>query len=394
MPQDASAEAICSVLRNSGADTLVASAGALPLESLQDLKISLKQIIWVAEPNSRHMDWHEVPSGVGGKTEIAVWHEILEEFTAGDLPDEKIHEAGMAQVVFTVLAQRENKEHFELVEFEQKVGVFLDSIRAPAELILQNIVAAIAAQSSALPSPQRLGPSDVFLSLLPFSNQYALTMLLTALYSNSSIALSSSSGSTVDYTTAFRGRVQPTVILTSPETLTLHLENDAKKSKSKLRSFRDYQASRALAEGRFPTLASALGSPRLIYTMQGTNPASSLSATQLSELRILTGARIILAFTDPRVAGAIAQTHVFDYRIAELTSENGSETSHFGAPLSCLELKFLETGGREWEEGKRQAGRLVVDGPAVADGQVEVDGVVMTMTDSSTLAFANDWLMR
>ena len=128
MPQDASAEAICSVLRKSGADTLVASAGALPLESLQDFKISLKQIIWVAEPNSRHMDWHEVPSGVGGKTEIAVWHEILEEFTAGDLPDEKIHEAGMAKVVFTVLAQRENEEHFELVEFEQKVGVFLDSI--------------------------------------------------------------------------------------------------------------------------------------------------------------------------------------------------------------------------------------------------------------------------
>lgn len=219
-------------------------------------------------------------------------------------------------------------------------------------------------------------------------------MLLTALYSNSSITLSSSSGSTIEYTTAFRGRVQPTVILTSPKTLALHLESNAKKSKSKLREFRDYQACRALAEGRFPISTAISATPRLIYTTQGADSTSLLNAKQLSELRVLTGARIINAFTDPRVAGAIAQTHVFDYRVAELTSETGDEPSHFGPPLSCLEVRLLETGEKKWEKGKRQAGRLMVEGPAVVGERVEVDDVVMTMTDSNTLAFANDWLMK
>lgn len=123
MPQDASSEAICSILREFGADTLIASAGALPLESVQDFKVSLRQIVWVAEANSRHMDWHEVPAGVGGKTEIAIWHEILEESTGEDLPEDDISEASMAKVVFAMPVHDDNEGKLELIEFEQKVRI-------------------------------------------------------------------------------------------------------------------------------------------------------------------------------------------------------------------------------------------------------------------------------
>lgn len=130
--------------------------------------------------------------------------------------------------------------------------------------------------------------------------------------------------------------------------------------------------------------------------------STSLTAKQLSDFRILTHARIINALSDPKVAGAIAQTHVFDYRVREVTSEDGSSAaSHFGPPVSCVEVKLLDEE-EERRGGKRLAGRLVVEGPAVVGGggrdsgygRAELGRVAMTMTDSNTLAYASKWLMR
>ena len=108
-------------------DTLIASAGDLPLEKLQGLNIGLKQIIWVAEPSSRHMDWHEVPSGVGGKLDIGVWHEILDEPTRSDagrtdLPTFSTDERSPTDILFVTLPTSDNRtEEPLIVEMEQKV---------------------------------------------------------------------------------------------------------------------------------------------------------------------------------------------------------------------------------------------------------------------------------
>jgi hypothetical protein len=51
----------------------------------------------------------------------------------------------------------------------------------------------------------------------------------------------------------------------------------------------------------------------------------------LSDLRLFFGARVGYALTAARIAGAICQTNILDYR-----EKPGS--SHFGAPLSCLEI--------------------------------------------------------
>jgi hypothetical protein len=56
-------------------------------------------------------------------------------------------------------------------------------------------------------------------------------------------------------------------------------------------------------------------------------------------LRIYTGARIIYALTAAKVAGAVTQTGLYDYRV-----DNGLEKySHFGAPVTSCEIFFKDT---------------------------------------------------
>ena len=213
-------------------------------------------------------------------------------------------------------------------------------------------------------------------------------MLLTALHSNSSIMLSASSSATTAFNAMYRTSVCPTVVLASPHSLLAHLKEEAMKPQSYLRRFRNWQTTRTLASGKFPMEAALLPAPRLIYTFQSHAPPCSFNAKQLSNLRILTKARIIQAYIHRNVAGAIAQTHVFDYRVADIDTTSDGVT-HFGPPTSCLEVKLLEPEKGRWEErNQRQAGQLVVEGPAVVGGRVVLEDVSMVMTDSNTLAYA------
>jgi hypothetical protein len=66
-----------------------------------------------------------------------------------------------------------------------------------------------------------------------------------------------------------------------------------------------------------------------------------LTSHDLSDLRIFTGARVLYALTAASVAGAVAQKSVFDYR-----RQDGARNkhSHFGAPLSSVEVKLVDSG--------------------------------------------------
>ena len=72
-------EVVIDLLKRTKAEHLVAQAGSLPLGDLTADVKSLKNVTWVVEPTSRHMDWHEVPSEIGGEVEVSVWHELVEE---------------------------------------------------------------------------------------------------------------------------------------------------------------------------------------------------------------------------------------------------------------------------------------------------------------------------
>lgn len=98
-------------------------------------------------------------------------------------------------------------------------------------------------------------------------------------------------------------------------------------------------------------------------------------------MRLLTNARTTYAFTDAKVAGAIAQTNIYDYR-----RDEGAEQATFGGPVSSVEIKLVDEDGHKNTDEKR-LGKLVVTGPAVAGGETKVDRF-MTITDENTLAYA------
>lgn len=61
------------------ADTLIAEAGSVALEQLLSKNKSIRRIIWVAKAGNKHLDWNEVPEGVGGKVDVTTWQDLIEE---------------------------------------------------------------------------------------------------------------------------------------------------------------------------------------------------------------------------------------------------------------------------------------------------------------------------
>lgn len=79
VPPAVATEALARYLQKTKADLLIAEAGALSLPAVKQGNTSLNSVIWVAKHGSRHMDWNEVPEGIGGELEVAVWHEIVQD---------------------------------------------------------------------------------------------------------------------------------------------------------------------------------------------------------------------------------------------------------------------------------------------------------------------------
>lgn len=121
IPQGQSPKSLGKILEAVNADTLVALAGSVPLQGLLQQYPHLNQVVWVVERTSRHMDWNEVPEGVGGKAEIAVWHDIIEEKRSSvstDLPSDK----EPTKIVIASKDASNKADSFEIVEFSQQVS--------------------------------------------------------------------------------------------------------------------------------------------------------------------------------------------------------------------------------------------------------------------------------
>lgn len=206
---------------------------------------------------------------------------------------------------------------------------------------------------------------------------------LTALFSNSSLALTSVAGPEAAYLAAFRGITPTVIVATSP---TLKRLCDARTGAStRLSEKVDFwNRARTLAAGSMPK-AKVSGSPRLIFAYDPSIEYSApLTSAQIFDLKVLTGARVAYAFTDHTVAGAISQTNVYDYGHSV---EHGDRPSHFGPPVSCIELKLIDSPDRKVTDDSSSAGWLVVEGPAVVDGKTVVKSP-MTMTEKNTLSYA------
>lgn len=261
--------------------------------------------------------------------------------------------------------------------------------------ITQNMVAAIAALVSALPLRQRLGPSDLVLPVDSFSHSYVFCLTMAALFSHSSLALNSVAGAGVDVVLASRG-VAPTVIIASSQSLAKLHQTHMPKSSSGLGKYSHSHHGRALAAGRMPgeellyrafapksvAIGTSPGKLRLILASEraGTG-AESLSSAALRDLRIITRSRICYALTASSVAGAVAQSNIYDYRHVDRPGH-----SHFGAPLSSVEVKLVDKDDSK-VDGNTPSGEIVVSGPAVVGGESNL-GVRGIFREDCTLGYA------
>lgn len=119
IPYNQSHPMLIQLLSQIEADALVAEAGAVPLEQIAQKAAGVRQVIWSVEKTSRHMDWNEVPEGIGGNIDVSVWHELVRDHKGNAaLPelDDKITPPG---VVF--LWQDGTNEPADIVEFSQLV---------------------------------------------------------------------------------------------------------------------------------------------------------------------------------------------------------------------------------------------------------------------------------
>ena len=212
-----------------------------------------------------------------------------------------------------------------------------------------------------------------------------MIVTLAALFSGASIAVASAAGPTVDFALAFQA-VTPTIVIATAETLSQVHKRGSAVSGSALSKLQRYFHTGTLAKGVMPKASQVTGqgSARLIYTSAKAGmDLVPLSSKELSHLRLFTGSRIIYALTATGVAGAIAQTNMLDYREEEASSQK----SHFGPPLSCVEIKLVETPGYTVSDSGEPVGDIVVAGPAVVSGEAEI-GVIGTMRNDNTLALA------
>ncbi|KAL9571077.1 hypothetical protein ACKAV7_004788 [Fusarium commune] len=81
-----------------------------------------------------------------------------------------------------------------------------------------------------------------------------------------------------------------------------------------------------------------------------------------------------------KVAGAICQTALYDYRLPV------DAKTHFGPPLTSVELYLKDAGAHKTTDEKIE-GHIVVRGPSVAGGEVNV-GIPGKIRHDNTLAYA------
>lgn len=339
IPFDVSNDELISMLRRSAVDTVVTAPGAFPFDAVVKAYPSLRQLIWVVDEGSSHMDWNEVPEGMGGSVNVATWQDIINDAPASvgsELPTTELEYNPQDVVTFW---QSKPGQLEEMVRFTQA-----------------NLVSGIAGQIAAIPTRERLGSSDLFLPADSLANIHTLILTLTALYSNASVAFNSVAGRSPDLVLATQG-IAPTVLVASPETLLRTHQESTRKLGSPLAQLSHSLSTRNLtqdgvlvtsnalstfASGARPAIGTTPGKLRLVYVAEragGQTPL--LSSTVLSDLRVFTGARVVYALAAARVAGAVSQTSFFDYRV------DSSSKGHFGAPTTSVEIFLRDKGAHK-----------------------------------------------
>jgi acyl-CoA synthetase (AMP-forming)/AMP-acid ligase II len=368
LPFDEPTDAIISMLRRSAADTVVTAPGSFPFDVVVSSYPALRQLIWVVDEGSKHMDWNEVPQGTGSSVNVSTWQDIINDSPVDAGKQLPLLEGQKAPRDVTVFWQAKPGQQEEMVRFTSA-----------------NLISGVAAQIFALATSQRMGPSDLFLPADSLANTHTLVLTLAALYSNASVAFNSVAAQADDLAIATRG-VSPTILVATPAALLkTHKDAIARVNSSFItRTLHGMRVRKLTQGGVMPAAGSGASSDklRLILTADRAGAGTPrLPSAVLADLRVLTGARIMYALTAAKVAGAVAQTGFFDYRVSE--DEKGG--CHFGPPLTSTEILLRDMGA--WKSGDEGSkGEIIVRGPCVAGNEAAL-GVAGLMRDDNTLTY-------
>ncbi|KAK4467045.1 peroxisomal long chain acyl-CoA synthetase 7 [Cladorrhinum samala] len=381
LPFDQSADAVISMLRRSAADTVVTAPGSFPFDVVVKSYSSLRQLIWVVDEGSKHMDWNEVPEGTGGSVNVSTWQDIFSEapVTSGkELPP----------------LENQSEPRDVTIFWQGKPGETEEMVRFTSA----NLISAVAAQLFSVPTVKRIGPSDLFLPADSLANTHTLVLTLAAFYSNASVAFNSAAPQAANLSIAATG-ISPTIIAATPAALLTTHQETTKTFSTTVAKDLHWLQTRSLKDGIFPesgflpnyyqsafrpTFGTEPGKLRLVFAAErigGDTP--KLSSSVLSDLRLYTGARIIYALTAAKVAGAVAQTGFYDYRVFENEKQG---CSHFGPPTTSVEIVLKDKDGYKNSDELSQ-GEIIAKGPCVA-GKVASLGAVGYIRDDHTLAYA------
>ncbi|KAJ4148054.1 hypothetical protein LMH87_002542 [Akanthomyces muscarius] len=378
---------LVSMLRRSAVDTVITATGEFPFDAVVKAYQGLRQLIWVVDQGSAHMDWNEVPEGIGGSVSVATWQDIVRDAPADAgralqaAAEGKDSESAVGDLVTFWQSGKPDAQKQEMVRFTQA-----------------NLVSGIAGQLAAIPTKARLTNADLFLPADALTNINTLIITFAALYSNSSVALNSAAGPRAAGLDVATQGIAPTVIVASPAVLLQTHSRAMAKLPSPLGTLAHSLSKRklvnegvmatanalsAFATAAKPALGTTPGQLRLIYTADraGSQQTPGLSPGVLTDLRILTGARIVYALAAAKVAGAIAQTAFYDYR-----AEVGDKKGHFGSPTSSVEVILRDSGSHKTTD-EHVEGEIFVKGPCVSGGEAGL-GVAAVIRDDNTLAFA------
>ncbi|KAG6246522.1 hypothetical protein E4U23_004550 [Claviceps purpurea] len=378
LPFNVTEPELINILRRSAVDTVVTASGSFPFDSVVKAYSLIRQLIWVVDDGSRHMDWNDIPEGTGGSVNVTTWQDLVNETpdsTLTELPPVDKDQVPQDIVTFW---QDKASNIGEMVRFSQA-----------------NLASAVSSQLVAIPSRERLTQTDLFLPADPLSNIHTLILTLAALFSNASVALNSVAGQSADLALATQG-VSPTVVVASPAALLRSHEESIRKLSSGLAKLSHTLSTKALTQRGVHAASNALsgfaagarlrvgttpGKLRLVYTAERIGAHTPLLSCQvLSDLRVLSGARIIYALSAARVAGSVTQTAVFDYRVS------ADVETHFGAPTTSVEIYMKDLGSHKTTDDVVE-GEIIVRGPCVSGGEARL-GVSGRLNDDNTLSYA------
>lgn len=339
IPYDKPLDVVSDLINRTDVDYLITAAGALPTVDIRTRCSKIREVMLVVEETSREVDWTDASAAT------YTWHEVLEEQSSSGPALLPPHNDSDMAADFVMVWLDGGSNSFEIITFTQKVASLEDMRDSSLADMKQNIVAAVGAQVSGLPSKHRMSKSDIFLPAESLTAPYMLVQTFAALFSGASIAVNSVAGADVPLSIVARG-VEPTVIaVTSVQAFQLHDSTKAKVMSAAQKLALHSQVA-SLKSGNMPghsivtriltPAAASLGHRlRLMYVFDSAQSDSPpTSSARLSELRAFTNARVVHALVTAKVAGPVALSGIYDYR----RDEDDSSPAHFGVPPACLEL--------------------------------------------------------